>query len=132
MMPPQNRLAGHLRLLGIFWLAISALRLLCAVGLFAVAGIGVLQVPSQVAGTMGMLGPILSVIGVFVLICALAGLLAGWGLLERRSWARTLALVMGCLALLDVPFGTALGIYTLWVLLPSKSEEDYRQIAREA
>jgi hypothetical protein len=33
------------------------------------------------------------------------------------------------LSLFDVPFGTALGIYTLWVLLPARSEEEFRQIS---
>jgi hypothetical protein len=31
-----------------------------------------------------------------------------------------------------MPFGTALGVYTLWVLLPAKSEEEYRQMERAA
>jgi len=30
---------------------------------------------------------------------------------------------------LNVPLGTALGIYTLWVLLPAKSEQEYRELA---
>jgi len=46
------------------------------------------------------------------------------------SWARMLAIVFGCFSLLDIPLGTALGIYTLWVLLPARSEEEYRQMAR--
>jgi hypothetical protein len=29
-----------------------------------------------------------------------------------------------------MPFGTALGIYTLWVMLPNSSEMEYRQMAR--
>jgi hypothetical protein len=31
-----------------------------------------------------------------------------------------------------MPFGTALGIYTLWVLLPAQSEEEFRHIANAA
>jgi hypothetical protein len=31
-----------------------------------------------------------------------------------------------------VPFGTALGIYTLWVLLPGDSEQEYRRLSRAA
>jgi len=30
----------------------------------------------------------------------------------------------------NVPFGTALGIYTLWVLLPAESDEAYEKEAR--
>ena len=44
----------------------------------------------------------------------------------------TLAIVMACLNMVHMPFGTALGIYTLWVLLPAASEQEYRSLARAA
>jgi hypothetical protein len=51
------------------------------------------------------------------------GLLAGYGLLTRKPWARVLAIVVGILGLLNFPVGTAIGIYTLWVLMqPAASE----------
>jgi hypothetical protein len=55
---------------------------------------------------------------------------AGWGLLERRPWARTLAIVVAIIALLNPILGTILGIYTLWVLLPSDAEAEWRREAR--
>ena len=67
--------------------------------------------------------------GMWVFCCAIAGLIAGWGLLQRQPWARSLALLMNSLALVYVPFGTMLGLYTLWVLLPRESEREYRRIA---
>jgi hypothetical protein len=60
------------------------------------------------------------------------GLVTGWGLLQREPWARTLAIVMACLNMVHMPFGTILGIYTLWVLLPAASEQEYRSVARAA
>jgi hypothetical protein len=60
------------------------------------------------------------------------GFIAGWGLLSREPWARMLAIILGAVSLVDVPFGTALGIYTLWVLLPARSEEEFRQISNAA
>jgi len=68
-------------------------------------------------------------LGGYVLLQALAGFAAGWGLLQRESWARALTLVLGILALLDFPLGTILGIYTLWVLLSPQAEHEYRQLA---
>ena len=50
------------------------------------------------------------------------------GSLGRGRWR----IVLACFSLIKVPFGTALGIYTMWVLLPAASEEEYRQIARVA
>jgi len=55
-------------------------------------------------------------------------LLLAWGLFERQPWARALGLVLGILALLRFPFGTALGIYTLWVLAPEASAREYDQL----
>ncbi len=128
LMPVHNRTAGHVRLLGILWLALSAFRLIP--GLFLVAmfrrhGFLPPEVPHFVHGLLQSIG------GIF-LGSAVIGIMAGWGLLERQPWARMLAIVMGCFNLIDMPFGTALGVYTLWVLLPAKSEEEYRQIARAA
>jgi hypothetical protein len=59
-----------------------------------------------------------------------AGFIAGWGLLQHEGWARILALVLGFVSLFtNIPFGTALGIYTMWVLLSSDSEREYEALA---
>jgi hypothetical protein len=128
MPPPQGRIAGHVRLLGIFWLALSAFHLIPGLVLLSIFGhpwFLPTEVPVFVHG-------FLSVVGGFFLFVALAGILAGWGLLQREPWARTLAIVLGCFSLVNMPFGTALGIYTLWVLLPAASEAEYRSTARAA
>ena len=56
---------------------------------------------------------------------AALGFVAGWGLLQRERWARILALVLAFISLFNVPFGTAVGVYTMWVLLPGDSEQEY-------
>ena len=43
-----------------------------------------------------------------------------------------LAILFGAISLIDIPFGTALGIYTLWVLLPAEHEEEYRALSHAA
>ena len=130
LMPAQSRIGGHIRLLGIFWLALSAFRLLP--GLFLVSMVrhgGITFLPPEVPF---FVHTILRVAGVGLLLGGVVGIIAGWGLLERQPWARMLSIVLGCFNLIDMPFGTALGVYTLWVLLPAKSEEVDNQIARAA
>jgi hypothetical protein len=78
------------------------------------------------------LRPLVSIFGWLLLLIAATGFFTGWGLLQREEWARTVALVIGFLALLRIPLGTALGIYTLWVLLPRQSDDDYRALAKAA
>jgi hypothetical protein len=37
---------------------------------------------------------------------------------------------VGFISLFNIPIGTALGVYTLWVLLPAQSEEEYRAFSQ--
>ncbi len=69
------------------------------------------------------LGVVLAFFGVLHLVLA-------WGLFEREPWARFFGLALGFLALLRFPFGTLLGIYTLWVLLPETSGREYERLAQ--
>lgn len=60
---------------------------------------------------------------------AILCLVTGFALLRRYPWARALALVTAFLTLIRPFTGTALAIYTLWVLLPAPSGQEYEQIA---
>jgi hypothetical protein len=60
-------------------------------------------------------------VGGFLLVTSLPGILAGWGLLAHKSWARILAIILGILNLPGFPVGTALGVYTLYVLLDDET-----------
>ena len=128
LMPVKSRLAGHIRLLGILWLAISAFRVIPGLVLLTIFGAGSRFLPPDVPP---FIPGLLQMIGTLLLAGGALGIVTGWGLLQRQSWARMLAIVFGVLSLFDVPFGTALGIYSLWVLLPAKAEEEYRQISGE-
>ena len=58
-----------------------------------------------------------------------ACLVVAWGLLDHARWARTYTIIVSAIWLLDFPLGTALSIYTLWVLLPESSAAEYRELA---
>src|SRR5262249_36919247 len=122
---PRNRVAAHVKTLGILWLVRAAMRLIPGIFLTSFSRYGWWWdgAPHFVPGLMRGIGG-------FLMLSAAAGALAGWGLLDRRPWARTLAIVLGVLALFDFPLGTALGVYTLWVLASSNAEMEYRYIAR--
>lgn len=130
MMPVRGRIAGHIRLLGILWLAISVFRLIPGFFLLTFFQRGMWGVwrPDMPLFVFGLM----RIVGLAMLAGSAIGIIAGWGLLERQPWARMLTIVLGFLNLLDMPLGTALGVYTLWVLLPARSEEEYRQISRVA
>jgi len=124
-----GRVGGHLRLLGYFWIAYSALRM--TAGWFLHEFFGRFFAYNFWSPHLPFLFPgLLRGIGMILLASGLLGMLTGWGLLERQPWARTSAIVLGVFALFQFGVGTALGIYTLWVLLPAESAEEYQSAAR--
>lgn len=124
--PAQSRIEKHTRILGILWLVISIVRLVPAFGLWFGSGIAMHFIPFPFRA---FVWPIAGFIGMFLAASAVAGLLAGWGLMNYRPWARVLALILGVISLIHFPIGTALGIYTLWVLLPAESEREFQRLA---
>ena len=132
----RNRVQEHVRLVGILWMAYSALA--------AVGGVAVVIVAHTIFGhafsmrqgpppeVSMWLRPLLTCVGTFLLIKAAVGFFTGWGLLQREPWARVAALIVGFISLFNVPIGTALGTYTLWVLLPAQSDDEYQALAKAA
>ena len=60
-------------------------------------------------------------IGIFLFILALPGLICGYGLLTKKSWSRIIGIILSCLSLISIPFGTAIGIYGLWALFKEET-----------
>jgi hypothetical protein len=123
-------------MLAVFWIALSALNLLKAGGRFFGAhvigywGHGWFDDQGWGFPVGEILPAVLSTMGMISLVLAGIGFVVGFGLMERRPWARTLAIVVGIIALLHPILGTVLGIYTLWVLLSGEGEAEYRNMAR--
>ena len=118
-----SNLEMHIRVLGwLYILSNSILLLIGLTGLLFLTGLGV------VSGDFDSV-PVLGFIGgagfVFCAALALPGMLAGYGLLKRTSWARVLALVDAILSLIVFPIGTAIGIYTFWVVLQEDAAEHF-------
>jgi hypothetical protein len=119
----QDGLSRHVKLLGILWLAISGIRLIPGVAMLGMLRSNFDFLPPEVPSFVPF---VISFIGLALLGGGLLGLATGWGLLTWQPWARMAAIVLGCIGLLEVPFGTALGIYTLWALLPDAARRHYQ------
>lgn len=125
--PPERRVAAHLRVLAVLWIARGVLNLIP--GIFLVS-FSRWRFPMEMpVDVQSFVHPLLSSIGWVLLAAAAACFVAAWGLLERASWARIFTIIVGAISLVEVPLGTAIGIYSLWVLLPESSEIEYREMA---
>ncbi|MCP5114822.1 MAG: hypothetical protein GY953_28670 [bacterium] len=121
-------MTNNIRTLGIFWIVYSALHFIPGAVLFSIP-MGIPWINRHMDVGEMFAGALFSTLGGFVALASLLGIIAGWGLLDRRPWARMLAIVLGCLVLINIPFGTALGVFTLYVLVSADSEREYSQLA---
>ncbi|MCA1615601.1 MAG: hypothetical protein LC800_16165 [Acidobacteria bacterium] len=62
-------------------------------------------------------------------VLSLPSLVAGYGMLKRRSWARVAAIVASVLSAISFPFGTALCVYSLWFLFGDAGKAFDRSLA---
>jgi hypothetical protein len=112
---------SHIRLLAVLRIIYSALGLaLGLIGLLFFGGLGAVVGMTNGDPDALVAVPILGAIGViaflFFAVLSVPGLIAGYGLLKYRPWARILTIVLSVLDLLNFPLGTALGVYGFWVL----------------
>jgi len=111
---PINQMDKHVTLLATLYVALSVVGLLAAAIVFtAVVGGGLLSGDEEAIFITSTVGTAVSSL---VAVLSLPGLLAAYGLFKRRHWGRYLTLVLGAMNVLHVPFGTALAVYTFWVL----------------
>jgi len=118
----------HVKTLGILYIVIGGLGITAALIVFGVFG-GTAGVAR--AGEHGEAVPLLLLLGGLAMIVILAmsapSILAGIGLLYHKPWARVLTIILSMIHLFSVPFGTALGIYGLWVLMQRETEPLFRR-----
>jgi hypothetical protein len=118
----------HVKVLGILYIVLGALGLMGALVILLIfGGAGAIVGAAAVENRDALIAlPIIGIAGtalaLFLLFLSLPGIIAGVGLLQFRPWARILTLVLSILNLVNVPLGTALGVYGLWVLLSRDTE----------
>jgi hypothetical protein len=106
---------GHITAVGALCIGLSILSILVGGFIFVIlAGLGFLshdQDASMILSTLGF------IIAGFLVIVSIPGIIGGIGLLHRREWARILVLIISALHLINIPIGTAVGVYSIWVLV---------------
>jgi tetrahydromethanopterin S-methyltransferase subunit D len=117
----QRDLQQHVTILGWLYLVSHAIFLVIGAFVFLLL-VGIAPVTGD-PEPMWILTLVGTSVGLLMAALGLPGLLAGYGLLTRKPSARVLAIVVGILSLVNFPVGTAIGIYTVWVLTQPTATE---------
>ena len=119
----------HNKILGIMHLVYGGMHALSLVVMLFVFLIMGITIPFGFSGRDAPPAALFAVIGiivfVFMLVLTIPPFVAGYGFLKRKQWSKVAGVISACLALLSVPMGTALGVYTFWFLFGEKGRQMY-------
>lgn len=116
-------MSRHIDLLGVLFMVWGLLTTLVGVSTLALGVGAIALITSASRGgeggqfAAGLTAAIFTTLAVIAILWGAAHVVVGVPLRQRRHWARLLALMLGSVDLILLPYGTALGVYTLWVLL---------------
>lgn len=110
----ENIMEKHVKIVAWLWILNGLLSIL-----MAIVGLVIVNLNTPNSGNSALI----TVGGLcFFLPGIIAYVLAGYGLLNYKSWARILAIILAILNLILFPIGTAIGIYTLWVMFNDETK----------
>ena len=113
----------HVKILAALHLILGALGLMASLMVVLLFGgaAGIISMAAANNPDAWIAVPIVGLVGsmlvMLIFTLSVPGIIGGVGLLKRRPWARILTIVLSVIHLINIPFGTLLGIYGLWVLL---------------
>jgi len=132
----MNPMQTHVKVLAVLHIVFGALGVLVGLGIFAlfggIAGLVQMDHDPDAPFVVPMMGAIGGFVLIVLLVLSVPGIIAGVGLLSYQPWARILTIVLSILGLISIPFGTALGIYGLWVLFTTEGAQLFEQGGTEA
>lgn len=105
----------HINVVAALQIGLSIFNLLIAFLIFTVLKLIVGFIDDQ--NGEFVLSVIANVIAIVFIVVSIPGLLAGFGLYKRQEWARILTMVLSAIEIFNFPFGTAIGIYSIWALI---------------
>jgi hypothetical protein len=113
---------NHVDLVGILFILWGLLTTLVGLSTLAL-GVGAFAVitssPPDGGGQLaaGIVATAFTTLALIAIVWGASHIVAGVPLRRHRPWSRVLALTLGSVDLVLLPYGTALGCYTLWALL---------------
>jgi hypothetical protein len=109
----------HVTVVAALNIGFGVLKLFAAAIIFVIlVGSGFISGEAEALAITSMVG---MVIAGFLALTAVPAILGGYGLLRGKAWARILVSILAIFDLIDFPIGTAVAVYTLWVLLHSET-----------
>ncbi|WP_370087933.1 hypothetical protein [Ekhidna sp.] len=124
---------AHKRTLGIIHIVYGSLIAIAFIFIGSLVSILFPFISEEIAKDVGndadevlfIVGSIIRTVFILLLIfSALPSIIGGIGLLQKKSWGVVMALIAGCVSIFSFPFGTAVGVYSIYVYMENNKHKN--------
>ena len=121
-MEKKRNMKQQVSLVGALHVGFGILGLLGALAIYLTFqfAYGFIEEEPIVENLIAFIGNTLSLIILFI---SVLGIIGGAGLFSYKPWARILVMIVSAINCLNVPVGTAKGVYSIWVLMQPETIE---------
>lgn len=119
----EKKARSHVTLVGVLHICFGALSILGALIAFIAIYFAGNFIPEEEDLAKNILGSIRIIIPTIIGIIGFIDLLCGITLFSYKKWSRVFVIVISALNCLNIPIGTAKGVYSIWALMQPDVEK---------
>jgi hypothetical protein len=116
----DSKMKKHVTAVAAIQIGFSSLWLILAVVIYFAISFARSQV-----GDDAVAQKVLSIVGIalpmFIGFISMIGLIGGIGLLSYKQWGRIMTIIVSALGCFNIPIGTLIGVYSIWVLMQDET-----------
>jgi hypothetical protein len=118
----KRNMKQHVSFVGAIHVGFGILGLLGALTVFIIFNFvqGFVEAEPLAEEILSFLGGTISIL---IMFFASLGIIGGIGLFSYKPWARILVMIVSAINCLNIPIGTAKGVYSIWVLMQKETME---------
>lgn len=118
---------GHVTLVAGLHIGYGSLKLLLALIIYLGIKFAWGFIPDEEDTAKEILQVVLSILPSVIAFFGIVEVLAGISVLSYKSWSRVFTIIVSALNCLNIPFGTAIGVYSIWTLMKPEVLELFEQ-----
>jgi len=115
----DSKMKKHVTAVGAIQIVMGSLGIIISAGLFILFSNLLDFIPKEDMPefVQKFLSYLFKAIPIVMVVLSVISLIGGIGLLSYKPWARIMVFVVAVVGCLNIPIGTLIGVYTIWVLM---------------
>ena len=119
----EKKARSHVNLVAVLHIALGAITVFGAIITFIAINFGLNFIPEEEEIPIEIIRSIIAILPLTMGIFGVIDILAGAALYSYKQWARILVIVISAINCLNIPIGTAKGVYSIWALMVPEVQE---------